>query len=89
MGLLKRPVYVGTVAAVGLATMGLTGARAATAVAATSAPQFVALRNSISPTTDRITGSYHSSRVSIQVALAPRNASGLAACGSAAPPRRS
>jgi subtilase family serine protease len=79
MGLLKRPIYVGTVAVVGLATMALTGAYAATAAtAATSAPQFVALRNSVSPTTDRISGSYHNSRMSIQVALEPRNASGLA-----------
>jgi kumamolisin len=79
MGLLKRPVYVGTVAVVGLATVAMMGAYAATAASAasTSTPQFVALRNSVSPTTDHITGAYRSSRMSIQVALAPRNASGL------------
>jgi subtilase family serine protease len=80
MGLLKRPIYVGTVAVVGLATVAMMGAYAATAASAasTSTPQFVALRNSVSPTTDHSTGAYRSSRMSIQVALAPRNASGLA-----------
>jgi subtilase family serine protease len=77
MSLLKRPVYVGTVAAVGLATVGLTGAYAATAATAASAPQFVALRNSVSPTTDHITGAYRSSHMSIELTLAPRNAGAL------------
>jgi subtilase family serine protease len=79
MGLLKRPIYVGAVAVVGLATVALTGTYAATAASAasTSTPHFVALRNSVSPTTDRVTGTYRSSRMSIQVALAPRNGTGL------------
>jgi len=77
MRLLRRPIYVGTVAAVGLATVALTGAYAATAASAASAPQFVSLRNSVSPTTDHITGAYHSSRMSIELTLAPRNATAL------------
>jgi subtilase family serine protease len=79
MGLLKRPVYVGTVAAVGLATVAMTGAFAASAVAAPKpSSQFVTLRNSVAPTTDHRTGAYHAARMSVELTLAPRNASGLA-----------
>jgi subtilase family serine protease len=80
MSLLKRPARLGTAAAAGLAALALTGGYAATSAAAvsTSAPQFVALRNSVTPTTDRVTGAYRSARMSVEVALAPRNSSGLA-----------
>jgi subtilase family serine protease len=80
MGLLKRPIYVGTVAAVGLATVALTGVYAATAASAApkSAPRYVSLPSSVNPTTDRVTGTFSSSRMTIEVSLAPRNESGLA-----------
>src|SRR5262249_2593260 len=80
MGLINRPVRVGVVAVIGLAISAYTGAMASGALAApaTSGPQLVAIRGSVSPTTDAITGGYHSARMSIEVALAPRNAAGLA-----------
>jgi subtilase family serine protease len=37
----------------------------------------VALKGSVTPTTDAVTGGYQSQRMSVEVALAPRNASGL------------
>ncbi len=79
MGLLKRPIYVGTVAAVGLATVALTGAFATPAAlgAPKSAPSFVSLKDSVSPTTDHRTGGYASKRMSIELALAPRDSAGL------------
>jgi subtilase family serine protease len=80
MGLLKRPIYIGTAAVVGVATVALTGAYAATAASAAPrvAPQFASLRNSVNPTTDKVTGAYHSSRMSVELSLKPRNAAGLA-----------
>jgi subtilase family serine protease len=77
MGLLKRPVYVGTAAGVGLATVALMGAYAATAAAAAPAPHFVSLANSVNATTDHQTGSYSSARMSVEIALAPRNTAAL------------
>jgi subtilase family serine protease len=81
MGLINRPVRAGAVAVIGLAISASTGALAATGAMAaptTSGPSFVAIKGSVSPTTDAITGGYHSARMSIEVALAPRNAGGLA-----------
>jgi subtilase family serine protease len=78
MGLHKRPIYVGTAAAVGLATVALTGFFAATAAVATPGPRFVALSQSMNPTTDHRTGSYQSSQMSVEVTVAPRDAAGLA-----------
>jgi len=80
MGLIHRPVRAGAVAVIGLAITAYTGAMATGAMAApsTSGPNFVAIKGSVSPTTDAITGGYHSARMSIEVALAPRNANGLA-----------
>ncbi len=79
MGLIRRPVRAGAVAVLGLALTAATGAFAAGAVAAPSSrgPQLAALKASVNPTTDHITGAYHSSKMSIEVALAPRNASGM------------
>jgi hypothetical protein len=81
MGLINRPVRAGVVAVMGLAIAGYTSALATTgAMAAPSvaAPHLVALKDSVSPTTDRITGAYTSKRMSVEVALAPRDAAGLA-----------
>jgi subtilase family serine protease len=82
MGLLKRPVRVGAVAAAGLATVALSGAFGATAAmagpaVAKAAPQFVSLKGSVNPTTDHATGPYASSRMSIELSLAPRDQAGL------------
>src|SRR5215469_2027436 len=80
MGLINRPVRAGAVAVIGLAISASAGAMATGAIAApsTSGPNFVAIKGSVSPTTDAITGGFHSARMSIEVALAPRNAAGLA-----------
>jgi subtilase family serine protease len=79
MGLLKRPIYVGAVAVVGMATVVMTGAYAATAAsaAARTTPQFVSLAGSLNPTTDRASGAYRSARMSVEVDLAPGNAGAL------------
>jgi kumamolisin len=64
----------------GLAITAFTGTLAS-AGAATPAPGanlgFVALANSVSPTTDTITGGYSSSRMQVEVAVAPRDEAGL------------
>jgi subtilase family serine protease len=81
MGLINRPVRAGAVAVMGLAIAGYSSVFAASsAVAAPSVarPHLVALKDSVSPTTDKITGAYSSKRMSVEVALAPRDASGLA-----------
>jgi|HubBroStandDraft_1064217.scaffolds.fasta_scaffold00704_9 subtilase family serine protease len=81
MGLINRPVRAGAVAVMGLAIAGYTSAFAATgAIAAPSVavPHLVALKDSVSPTTDKITGAYASGRMSVEVALAPRDGTGLA-----------
>src|ERR1700689_1694762 len=81
MGLTSRPVRVGAVAVMGLAIAGYTSAIAITSAVAAPAvarPHLVALKNSVSPTTDKITGAYSSPRMSVEVALAPRDATGLA-----------
>jgi kumamolisin len=64
----------------GLAVTAFTGALASGGVAqaASSSPQLVALTDSVSPTTDAITGGYSASQMQIEVALQPRDASGLA-----------
>jgi subtilase family serine protease len=79
MGMRKRPLYVGIAAVAGLATVALTGAFAGTAAIAVSgtAPQFQTLSGSVAATTDHVTGSYSSSRMSVDVVIAPRDAAGL------------
>jgi subtilase family serine protease len=64
----------------GLASIALTGAfTAGQASAATSAatPRMAALKGSLPATTDRITGAYKASRMSVEIALAPRDEAGL------------
>ncbi|HUZ25038.1 MAG TPA: S53 family peptidase [Streptosporangiaceae bacterium] len=79
MRLLHHPIRAGAVAVLGLAMTGMTGSLAATAAVAAplSTPTFSALKGSVPATTDKVTGKYSSSRMSIEVALAPRNAAGL------------
>jgi kumamolisin len=81
MGLINRPVRAGAVAVMGLAIAGYAGTAAATTASAAPSvarPNLVALKGSVSPTTDRITGAYSSKRMSIEISLAPRDAAGLA-----------
>ena len=63
----------------GLAMTALTGGFATSAVAASAStgPRFVPLAGSVTPTTDSVTGGYQSKQMSVEVALAPRNASSL------------
>ena len=80
MGVISRPVRAGAIAAMGLAVAAFTGtlASAGAATAAPSASQdFVALADSVAPTTDAITGSYTSPKMQVEVAIAPRDAAGL------------
>ena len=80
MGVISRPVRAGAVAAMGLAITAFTGTLAS-AGAATPAPGaslgYVALANSVSPTTDTITGRYSSSKMQVEVAVPPRDEAGL------------
>src|ERR1022692_4378072 len=78
MGLLKRPVCVGIAAVAALAPVTMTGALAATAAAAApkSGPQFATLKDSFAPTANARSGTYLSSRMSVELILAPRNESG-------------
>src|SRR3984957_5460812 len=83
MRLLHRPLRAGGAAVLGLATLSLTGAfatggaQASTAAPAAVSPTLVALANSVPPTTDKQTGAFTASRMSVEVALAPRNEAGL------------
>jgi len=80
VGVISRPVRAGTVAVMGLAITAFTGTLAS-AGAATPAPGanlgYVALANSVPKTTDNVTGSYSSSKMQIEVAVAPRDEAGL------------
>jgi subtilase family serine protease len=80
VGVISRPVRAGTVAIMGLAITAFTGTLAS-AGAATPAPGanlgYVALANSVPPTTDNVTGSYSSPKMQIEVAVAPRDEAGL------------
>ena len=76
----RRPIRVSAAAVLGLAmtaAMGAFGSAAASAAPTSSTP-LAALKNSVPATTSQMTGSYRSQRMAIQVALQPRNASGLA-----------
>jgi subtilase family serine protease len=79
MGLINRPVRAGAVAVLGLAVTASTGLLAATGAMAapSSGPRLVALKGSVSPTTDHIIGGYHAAKMSVEVALTPRNNAGL------------
>ena len=76
-----RPLRAGSIALLGLATVALTGALASaqTATAATSAvaPSIATVKGSLTATTDKVTGAYTASQMSVEVALAPRDEAGL------------
>ncbi len=85
MGFTRRPMRAGAVAILAVSMAAMTGSLASTAMAAPrpatqrpTAPRFVALRDSATPVAHvAATGTYHSARMSIEVALAPRNGRGL------------
>jgi len=82
MGLIHRPIRAAGIAVMGLAMTAMTGAVASTtamaaAPSAVSGPHYVALSGSLTPTTDHVTGSYHSAKMTVEVALAPRNGAAL------------
>ena len=74
---LHRSIRVGAVAAIGIGMTALVGALSPVAAVAAGGPTFVAIRNSLPATTDHLTGRYSSPRMSIEVALAPRNQAAL------------
>jgi subtilase family serine protease len=78
----KGSVRAGGWAALGLAAVALTGAfasaPAATAAVSGATPRFTAIRSSLPATTDRQAGAFTAPTMSVEVALAPRNARGLA-----------
>ena len=78
MRFLPRPLQAGAVAALGLATVALTSGLSGVPASASPGPRFTALKNSVPATTDHRVGSYTSSRMSIEVSLAPRNEAALA-----------
>jgi subtilase family serine protease len=79
MSLLHRPLRAGAIAVLGLAITAMTGSLAMTAATAAPAatPTFSALKDSVPATTDAVTGRYSSARMTVEVALAPRDAAGL------------
>jgi subtilase family serine protease len=83
MRLLPRPLHTGKRVVVGLTTIalisGLSAASASTSAASASAtPRLVALAGSVPATTDHRIGSYSSSRMPIEVSLAPSHQAALA-----------
>ncbi len=75
MSLFRHPIRVGAISVMGLAMIALGGAFSVPAVAATSssAPQFVAMKNSVPATSDARTGLFHSSAMSVEVVLAAQH----------------
>jgi subtilase family serine protease len=80
MRFLPGPLRTGGVAALGLAIIALTGAVSASASPAPASPgaRFAALASSVPATTNHRIGSYSSSRMSIEVSLAPSHQAALA-----------
>ncbi|MEP7026103.1 MAG: protease pro-enzyme activation domain-containing protein, partial [Actinomycetota bacterium] len=83
MSLLQRPARAGAIAVLGLAVTALTSSLATTAASAApvahagNTPAFAALANSLPHTTDKVTGAYTSRKMTVEVALAPRNRAGM------------
>jgi subtilase family serine protease len=77
----RRPLRTGGAAVLGLATIALTGAFASSpASAATSAgaPRYTAISDSVSPASSTSNGAYSAAKMTVEVALAPRDQAGLA-----------
>jgi subtilase family serine protease len=78
--LLHRPLRASGAAVLGLATVAITGAFASAHAAAPGVtPRLSAIKNSLSATTDRQTGTFTAGSMSVEVALAPRDQANLAA----------
>jgi kumamolisin len=79
MVLIHRPARAGVIAVLALAMTAMTGALTTSALAspAVAAPRYVALTAGAAATGGTVTGSYSSSRMSIEVALAPRDGTEL------------
>ncbi|HEY7144743.1 MAG TPA: S53 family peptidase [Streptosporangiaceae bacterium] len=79
MGVIHRPVRAATITLLGLAMTAAAGAFASSAKAAgpAAARGMVALRGSMTPNADVTTGPYRSARMSVELALAPRDPAGL------------
>jgi subtilase family serine protease len=80
MRLFRRPLTTGAIVVTGLAMTGMTALFATSASAAPSAADsgFVSVTGSQLAVTASRTGPYHSARMSIEIALAPRDQAGLA-----------
>lgn len=78
MRFLPLPLQAGALAALGLATVAVTGGLVATPVSASNGPGYVALEDSLMTTAGHRIGSYSSSRMSIEVSLAPSHPAALA-----------
>jgi subtilase family serine protease len=75
-----RPARAVAFAVLGLAITAFTAALTSSSPAAAAPvgqPGFVAMADSVSPTTDAVTGGYSSASMPIEVALAPRDQAGL------------
>jgi subtilase family serine protease len=80
MSLIHRPIRGSAIAVLGLALTAMTGAFANSALASgPAAPRYVALSANPAATGAAKTGSFSSSQMSVEVALAPRDATGLQA----------
>jgi subtilase family serine protease len=80
MGLTHRSVRASAVVVTGLAmaaAMAAFGASDAAAAAPAATPRMVTIPDSVNPTTDTVTGAYSSSKMAVEVALAPQHQSEL------------
>jgi subtilase family serine protease len=76
MGITQRSVRAGAVVVTGLAmtaAMAAFGAANAIAAAPAATPRLATIPDSVNPTTDQVTGTYRSARMSVEVALAPQH----------------
>jgi len=80
MRFLPRPLQAGALAALGLATVAMTSGFSAVPASASSSPspRFTALANSVPATTDHRLGTYTSSRMPVEISLAPSHQAALA-----------
>jgi subtilase family serine protease len=74
-----RHIHTSVAAAVAVSAVTLSGALSPPAASAVSlsVPRFVALGNSMPATTDKVDGTYSTSRMSVEVALEPRHAAAM------------
>jgi kumamolisin len=80
MGVIYRGLRAAAITLTGLAITAMTGAFATSAMAApTAIPRYAAVQGRLAANSDAMTGRYRSSRMSVAVALAPRDRAGLAA----------